>query len=169
MCTAALGKCISYSKFTCSLFLDYVAFWMIWTKLSYYTVAYRQPTVQWASHWHSDWAGYLHKWKLILYLSNHYNKFKTYVEDNLSEPMSKNHTECLNDHHPMSLLTQLLCLNISYCRTAHCIKYIWIHFRHELMLPNSTNNKHKGMHIFAFNSTNNALQDGQYKAVYFWN
>jgi len=36
------------------------------------------------------------------------------------------------------------------------------------MLPNSTNNKHKGTHIFKFNTTINSLQDRQYKAVYFW-
>jgi hypothetical protein len=57
MCTAALGKGSNYPKIYIamifSLCLDYIAFGMIWTKLTYYTAAYRQPTVQWVSHQHS--------------------------------------------------------------------------------------------------------------------
>jgi len=45
-----------------------------------------------------------------LYFSDHYNKFKTYVEDNLLEPMSKNHTECLNFSLSYEPVMKLLCV-----------------------------------------------------------
>jgi hypothetical protein len=39
------------------------------------------------------------------------------------------------------------------------------HFRHELVLPNSTNNKKQETGIFTFNTAINALQDRHYTAV----
>jgi hypothetical protein len=100
MCTVALGKCSDYPKFTCLLCLDYVAFWMIWTKLTYYTVAYRQPTVQWMTLIGLD--TYTSE-NLFCTCATIIINLKPMLKTICQNPCPKI-TQCLNDHCPMSLL-----------------------------------------------------------------